>query len=82
MDEPVVGTRPQFAAAMGGFGERKDGTVDFGADRVTVDGTTGDLQFAGVVAGQIRADWRPALAFVGGFENNIAGSVEHIRVVW
>ena len=81
MYQSIVGTRPDNPCFDRRFHHCKDGAIVFDAGVVLRYRAAGRTLFGFVVAGQIRANHRPALALIGGLEDQIAAGVERFGVM-
>jgi len=81
VDEAVVAADPEKAAFQGRFRNREDRVVIFDAGDVLGDRSArGDL-FRFVVAGEIAAHRRPAVAIVGGAIEAFHAEIERVGIV-
>src|SRR5262249_44704410 len=81
VNEAVVAARPDDAFLHRRFGQREDRAVILDARVVFGDRAARRAEFGFVVARQVGADNLPALALVVGFEEDVAGGVERVRII-
>src|SRR3954452_4029648 len=81
LDESIIGANPDLTFGDGRFGDGKDGVVVLGARVIDVDGSSGRLLLALVVAREVRTDGIPMHSAVRGFEETLATVIERVGIV-
>src|SRR5262245_20153119 len=81
VNKAVVRAAPEYAFFDWRLGSRENRAVILDRGVVLGDRTARRAQLRFVIAGQVRADRGPELAFVGCFEQHIAGRVQRVGIV-